>query len=323
MGYRKIDLNLVALFDTMMRHRSVTASARELGVTASAVSHGLARLRRLVGDELFVTRPQGMEPTARAHALAPDVYQGLGRLTAALEERSFDPGETPRTFAIAASDYACSAILPTLMRDLARSAPQIHIKVFPTSRLDVVRHLDEDRVQAVMGWFDVVPERLHRHTLLLDQEAIVVRLGHPLLADAITRTRLLSFPHLVVEVTGSEDRGADGFIDERGVRRRVWIERLLIEADTHEGGPVGRVAMTVPRYADVPPILNATDMVATLPRRLALHVAARDGLAVLEPPYDPPTIALEMICHERAAADPGLRWLIDQIKTAATHLPPG
>jgi DNA-binding transcriptional LysR family regulator len=315
-SYQKVDLNLFALFETLMRCRSVSAASRELGVTASAVSHGLGRLRRLLGDELFVARAQGMEPTQRALELAPDIHDGLTRLAVALEDRVFDPAETTRTFAIAAADYASTIILPHVIATVATAAPYVTIKIFPAGRRDMAQQIDEGRLHIALGWFDTMPDRFRRQTLLTEHEAVVVRDGHPLTRGEVTKPRVLGFPHVVVDLTGSEHQGLDGFIDDRGVMRRIWIERLVIEAGAEQSNVVGRVGATVPRFSDVAPILCRTDMVATLPRRLALRAVASDGLVILDLPDQGPTVSFEMIWHQRAEQDPGLQWLLGLVRRA-------
>jgi DNA-binding transcriptional LysR family regulator len=309
---RKIDLNLFKVFDAILQHRSVSAAARELSVTPSAVSHALARLRRALDDELFVAGETGMEPTARALALAPGIRQGLGQFASAVDTGTFVPARTERVFRIAASDYVSVFLLPPLVARLAQAAPQAELRIFPFSRLDVVRELDEGRLDLALGWFSEVPARMGRTIVLQDSEAIVVRPGHPLTAGPVTKARLFAFPHVVVELTGTEDLALDGFLDERGVARRIWIERLLLEMADGESGLVGRVAVSVPHYAAVAPILRAGDLVATLPRRLALH----EKLAVLELPYQPLAVNVEAIWHQRAERDAGLRWLIGEMQAA-------
>src|SRR6201999_3403408 len=104
-----------------------------------------------------------------------------------------------------------------------------------------------------------------------DSEALGVGAGPPLTHEPITRERLFAFPHIVVQLTGVDDEAVDGFLDDRGVLRRVWIERLLIEMADGDEDLVGRVAVSVPHYGAVPPMVAATDMIATLPRRFALR----------------------------------------------------
>ena len=316
MAIRRIDLNLFKVFDAVLQHRSVSAAARELGVTSSAVSHALGRLRHALDDELFVAGDAGMEPTARALALAPGIRQGLGQFASAVESRPFVPASSERAFRIAATDFVSVFVLPPLVARIVKDAPHVELRVFPFSRLDVVRQLDEGRLDLALGWFGEVPERIGRCTVMEEREAIVVRAGHPLTEGAVTKERLFAFPHIVVELTGSPEKALDGFLDERGVARRVWIERLLIEMADDDNGLVGRVAVSVPHYAAVAPILCRTDLVATLPRRLAERAAAQEKLVVLDLPYEPLAVPVEAIWHRRTERDDGVRWLLAEVKAA-------
>jgi DNA-binding transcriptional LysR family regulator len=317
LAIERVDLNLFKVFEAVLRHRGVSAAGRELGVTPSAVSHALSRLRQALGDELFVAGDSGMEPTVRARELAPGVRDGLERISHAVGARPFVAGEAARTFRIAASDHVAITVLPGLVKRMASQAPHASLRVFPLGRLDVVRELDEGRLDCVIGWFGELPERMRRTTIAVDSEAIVVRAGHPLTQGPVTRQRLLAFPHIVVELTGSGEDGVDGFLDDRGVLRRVWIERLLIETDGGDDGPVGRVAVTVPHFGAVAPMLLVTDMVATLPQRLAKVVSASGTLIVLDLPYEPQVVAIEAVWHQRSERDEGVRWLVGEMTQMA------
>jgi DNA-binding transcriptional LysR family regulator len=274
---QKLDLNLFKVFEAILRQGSVAGAARELKVTASAVSHALSRLRQTIGDELFVSGDTGMEPTPRARELAPAVREGLERINRAVSIKPFVASESTRTFRIAATDYIAITMLPLLVARMVKQAPNVNLSLFPLSRLDVTRALDEGQLDLVTGWFRDLPERMRRTTIAIDTETIVVRAGHPLTHGPITKARLLEFPHIVVELTGSEPNPIDGFLDDRGVFRRVWIERLLMETGADDG-LIGRVAMSVPQYGAVGPMLMVTDMVATLPRRLATVAAGQGSL---------------------------------------------
>ncbi|HEY9100640.1 LysR family transcriptional regulator [Chitinimonas sp.] len=313
MALRRVDLNLFRVFEAVMRHRSIRAASRELHITPSAVSHALSRLRVSLGDNLFVASETGMEPTARALELAPHVRGGLERIDAALRSASFEPAQSMRTFRIAASDYACSVVLPQLVAQVARSAPQIDIRVFPFSRLDTIRQLDDGRIDIVIGWFNDLPQRMHRKLICEDNEALVVRRGHPLASGELSRERLLAYPHVVVELTGSNEPTQDGFLQDLGVSRRVWVERLLLELGGGDAeGLVGRAAVSVPHYASVLPLIEASDMVATLPRRYVQAAAEQGRVAVLDIPFEPLIGRLEAIWHQRGEQDEGLQWLIGE-----------
>lgn len=293
-----------------MQCRSVSGASRQLGVTASAVSHALGRLRQAVDDELFVFGEDGMVPTARALALAPAIRDGLGRIDEAVNSQSFIPENSVQTFRVSATDYGTTVILTRLIERLARTAPQLELRIFPYNRADVIRHLDEGKLDLVVSWFGDLPERLRRAPILKEREALVVRRGHPLTEGPVDMERLFSYPFMVVELSGSGEPAVDGFVDERGVWRRVWIDRVLIETD-HEN--VAHVAVVLPYYAAVPDILAQTDMVTTLPERLARRFTEAGTHVVLDLPYEPLEVTVEAIWHQRGDHDRGLQWLLGEM----------
>jgi DNA-binding transcriptional LysR family regulator len=315
MSLERIDLNLFRVFEAILHERSVAGAARVLGVTPSAVSHALSRLRRALGDELFLQGEGGMEPNARALELAPSVRGGLTLLEDALASRPFVAEESARTFRISASDYGTAAILAGLIERLGGANPMLQLRIFPYSRVDVIRHLDEGRLDLVIGWFGELPPRMRRTHLLVEKEAVVVRPGHPLTEGPVALERLLEFQYVVVEATGTEDQPSDGFIDERGVWRRVWIDRLLLENSAKDKDVVGHVAVSLPHYAAVPEILAATDMVATLPERLARRAMDNGTLVILDLPYEPLNVDVEAVWHQRAERDSGVQWLLKELVT--------
>jgi DNA-binding transcriptional LysR family regulator len=165
-----------------------------------------------IKEEAFMFQLTSMEPTARALELAPDISTGLAHIGAALDSKVFTPSNALRTFRIAATDFTAVMVLPRIVGKIARSAPNIDLRIFPFSRMDVIRHLDEGRIDFVMGWFGDLADRMRRTTIIVDTEAIVVRAGHPLTQAPVTKERLFSFPHIVVELTGTEDQAVDGFV---------------------------------------------------------------------------------------------------------------
>jgi len=314
MAIERMDLNLFRVFEAVMKHRSVSAAGKELGVTASAISHALGRLRKALGDDLFVYGEDGMVPTVRAIQLAPAIRHGLGRIDEAISARPFAPEESTATFRIAASDYATVFVLSALVARLTRVAPQVDVRIFPYNRKDVVRHLDDGRLDLVIGWFSDIPDRMRRAALMTERESLVVRSGHPLAGRPVTKAELFEYPFIVVEYTGSEEQGIDGFLDDRGVWRRVWIDRLLIEANADEKvDAVAHVAVSLPHYAAIPDMLMATDMVATIPERLAQRAVDAGTLAMLDLPYDALTVSIEAVWHSRADGEAELQWLIGEL----------
>src|SRR6266436_3168457 len=309
---RMIDLNLFRVFDAMMLHRSVRKASQILSVTPSAVSHALSRLRQSIGDELFIPTESGMQPTQRALQLASGVREGLEKLERALTRKDAVP-EARRTFRIGATDYPCMVVLPSLVKRLAKSAPKVDLRMFPSNHIELVQELEKGRADLVIGSFTELPAGIRRRRLLREDEVITVRTGHPLTRGRMTKERLLEFPHVVVEPAGTRESATDGFSDEARNGKRVSVERALYEFQNGRIGPGGRAAVCVTDFAAVAPFLQLSDMVAMLPRRLALWAAAHAPLALVDPPYRSITIEIEMLWVEGADQDEGLQWLLNEL----------
>jgi DNA-binding transcriptional LysR family regulator len=310
---RMIDLNLFRVFDAMMLHRSVRKASQLLSVTPSAVSHALSRLRQSIGDELFIPTESGMQPTQRALQLASGVREGLEKLERALTRNDAVPAEALRTFRVGATNYPCMVVLPSLVKRLAKSAPQVDLRVLPSNHIELVQQLEKGRADLVIGSFTELPAGIRRRRLLREDEVITVRTGHPLTRGSMTKERLLEFPHVVVEPAGTRESATDGFSDEARSGKRVSVERALYEFQNGRIGPGGRAAVCVPNFAAVAPFLQLSDMVAMLPRRLALWAAAHAPLALVDPPYRSITIEIEMLWVEGADQDEGLQWLLNEL----------
>ena len=311
MHLRMIDLNLFRVFDAIMLQRSVRKASEVLAVTPSAVSHALSRLRQSIGDELFIPTDTGMQPTRRALDLASAVREGLEKLELALTGKESVPAEAPRTFRIGATDYVCMVILPSLVKRLAKSAPNVDLRVFSSNRIDVVRQLERGRADLVIGSFNKLPAGISRSRLLREDEVIAVRTGHPLTRGRMTKERLVEFPQVVVEPP--KENETDGYADGHGAGRGVWIERALQEFQVGKIDLMGRMTVCVPNFAAMAPFLQLSDMVATLPRRLALWAAAHAPLSLLDPPYPSLAVDIEMLWDQGTDEDQGLQWLVNEL----------
>lgn len=290
------DLNLVRVFDAVMQNGSVAAAGRQLGVTGSAVSHALARLRRVLGDELFVPSETGMVPTARARDLHPDLSGALAQIGQALARRPFDPRQSSRVFTIAVGEYAASVVLPRLLNRLAGRAPRLGFSMAPFDATRLQRQLEDGRILLAIGQFGVMREGLQRATVLSDEDAIACRPGHPLSVGPLTWARALTFPQVVVQMGHQPRDGGDDAPRGPGRRERA-------------GAAPARIV--VPDYAAVPALLENTDLIAVGPRRLAAKALGR--LAILKPSGPAPGYRVELAWHGRAAGDAGLNWLVGEI----------
>jgi DNA-binding transcriptional LysR family regulator len=297
----RADLNLLVIFDLVREERHVGRAAARLNLTASAVSHGLARLRRLMHDPLFLRTPKGVVPTARAEALAEPVAEILARARAVLASAApFDPATSRRRFVVGAPDGVSAVFLPRLLEALRPAAPGVDIGVRQLLPAPGVMAPERawDRELAVLEArgmdVAVIPHapaaaRFHARPLRAEDFVVAARAGHPFVAspelDAYCRAE-----HLVVSLTGDPQ----GFVDV-----------ALAGA-----GRSRRVALTVPNFMMALPVLAETDLIAALPRRFAALYAARFGLVAVEPPLPLPRFELAAVVPEVALMDEGLVWLL-------------
>ena len=296
-----IDLNLLVVLDALLAERHVTRAARRVGLTQSAASHALARLRALLDDPVLVRGPGGqMVPTDRAAALAPRLRRALDDLATALRgEPAFDPATARRTFRIATSDYAELILLPPLVARLARDAPGIDLELTQIPE-DPAALLAAGEIDGAIGvWRDRAwAAGIYQKRLFDDDFRCVVRAGHPLARRRLTLARFLELGHVLIAPRGT--RG--GFVDEA-------LERL---------GERRRIAVMIPHFLVAPHVIAASDLVITLPARVARAFAGPFDLAVLAPPLELPGFTTALVWHERAHHDPGQRWLRDALVAAAS-----
>jgi DNA-binding transcriptional LysR family regulator len=292
-----VNLNLLVALDALLAERHVTRAARRIGITQSAMSNALARLRVLFDDPLFLRSPRGIVPTPRALALGPLVRDGLSRLETALGEPAFDPETEERTFVIAASDFVQLVVLPRLLARVGRLAPRVRLEIRAWGRHVVPAELAGGEVDVALGYFDRVPAQHRHHVLFEEPYAVIVRRGHPLVGKKLTAKTWAAIPHVVV----GEERGPTQV--DRALAR-VGLERT--------------VALRVPQFLVVPAIVAASDLSAAIDRRVAL--AANLPLRIFEPPVPLPRGRVAMVWHERTARDPALAWLHTSIERSCDSL---
>lgn len=229
-----LDLNLLRVFDVLLEERSATRAGARLGLSQSAVSHALGRLRYALNDDLFVRDPRGLKPTPRSLEIGPQVHAALSQLQAAFAPPSFDPATTERRFTIVAGAYACAVLVPELVAQMAREAPRAGLVIAEASS-DLLEQLDSRRADFVIGSVDSAPERLAHEILLRETLAWIVRAENPLPRGVVSMADLLSIPHVVISrrsVEGQgvsmraswEDLGAfEALLEKKGLRRHVGV----------------------------------------------------------------------------------------------------
>ncbi|MBK5396339.1 LysR family transcriptional regulator [Pseudomonas sp. TH39(2020)] len=311
---RNLDLNLLKVFDAIIRERNVLRASEAISLSPSAVSHALGRLRVLLKDELFVRTVAGMEPTVRALEMAPLVRDALVTIERAVGPREFDPGLTDRQFCIAATDHMTGVILPNLLRAMSNLAPHASVTVLPASRIDLTAQIDVGRVDIALGSFSSIPHRLREQVLFEERDMMVVDINHPLAGTEIGLEDLSNLPLLVVSTSGSED----GLLSERGLTRRTeMFDRKALTAAFNSIGKQPEFKIVQPHFLAVPSLLTGSEIAAIVPATLAKLFRQSGSAYLSELPWKSPPRAVQMVWHERHTHDPGHEWLRTMLKNAA------
>jgi DNA-binding transcriptional LysR family regulator len=299
------DLNLLVVFEAVLAERHVGRAAERLGLTPSAVSHALGRLRQLLRDPLFVRTPKGVVPTAGATELAEPIADVLARTRSVLSRAApFDPKTSTRRFAIGAPDGASAVFVPPMLVELRRAAPAVDISVrqlLPAAgelspdrawRLAIAKLEDRELDVAIIPT-DQVPARFVVSRLYDEDFVIAARAGHPFTKNP-TLARYCELEHLVVSLSGD----AYGFVDEALARQ----------------GRKRRIALTVPNFMLALALVAESPLVAACPRRLVAAHGSRFGIVAIESPVPLRSFRLHAVAPKAAMMDEGLKWIFEVLR---------
>ncbi|WP_233838437.1 LysR family transcriptional regulator [Paraburkholderia sp. ZP32-5] len=294
---RRVDLNLLLVFDALFRHRGVVSAADELSLSASACSHALGRLRAALGDELFVRHGSGMQPTARAEQLAPGVREALQALTATLGDIGpFVPSTSTREFVIAATDFTAFAVLPQLISVLQLEAPHIRVRVVYSTRSESLDDLTSGQVHFALGFAGedgMQQTSVESLDCFVDDYVVVVRNRHPRIRKKLSLKQYLAEKHVVVIPWNTEGS--------------------VIDAELLRAGFTRDVAVKLPSVMAAPFIVAKSELLLTLPRRVAVQLADAIPLAIHPTPFAVPRYVLKILFHRRHSASPALCWMREKM----------
>jgi DNA-binding transcriptional LysR family regulator len=292
---RRLDLTLLLVFLGLLRHRKALDVAAELGLTQSAISQSLKRLRDIFGDELFLRRPHGMEPTATAVALEAPVAAAVDALRGALgAARSFDPATATGLVRVAALDAEQAVLIPPLAARLSRLAPGLTLSVLPLGRGAALEALAEGRAHLVLGYVWDLPDAISGEPLY--DESFLVAGRSEALPDA---------PHISLD----DYCAADHILISPGGDLRGVVDDQLAAMDRGR-----RVVLGLPAFLPALAAVAASGTLVTLPARVARAFAPGFGLAMAEPPIPVRTFPVSVFWHRRNDTDPRTTWIRRQLR---------
>ncbi len=294
-----VDMNLLAALDALLSENSVTGAARRLGLSASAMSRTLARLRSATGDPLLVRAGRGLLPTPRAAELRDRVHELTRDVRAVLTPNvsQLDVASLERTFTIRASEGFVNLIAAALVASVSQVAPRVRLRFAPKPDKDGFL-LRDGEVDLEIGVLGISAPEVRTRFVFRDDFIGAVRVGHPLLAEPITPERYVEWRHVVASRRGAFTGPVDDALQALGLRREV--------------------VAVVPGFPDAMRIARHTDLVALVPRScLAGSPPNTDsigqGLVGFDLPVRTPEIAISAMWHPRMDADPAHRWLRDTV----------
>jgi DNA-binding transcriptional LysR family regulator len=291
MELHELDLNLLVTFHQLLIERRVSKVAETLGVSQPAVSNSLARLRRLLGDELFLRTPKGMQPTPFAEQLAEPVGEALALIHGGVNQRSsFDPSTARRAFTIGMTDIGEICFLPALIERLRHAAPGVTLSTLRNTAVNLRDEMEAGKVDLAVGLLPQLKAGFFQRRLFAQRYVCLLRRGHRLARrKTMSLAEFAAAEHLVVVSAGTGHGKVDELLQRSGVERTVRL--------------------TVPHYVGVGHILQGSDLVATVPERLADELVEPFGLAKLPHPARLPDVAINVFWHAKYHRSPANQWL--------------
>ncbi len=296
-----IDLNLLVSLDAILTTRSVTTAAARVRLSKPAMSHALARIRALLGDEILVRAGRQWILTERAQAMAAPLAELLGATRRLLaEDRPFDPATLVREFRIHTTDHVLSILGIPIGRAVGQVAPRVDLRFLPVLPDDIAPL--RDNVDLGIGVFPDAPPEFRTQKLFEDRFCCIVRRDHPQVRGGkLTLAQYAAMHHVLVAPRGLPGGTVDRALAGLGERRRV--------------------TRALPYFLSALQCVSESDCVATLSVRLARTHAERFGLQIVKPPLELPPYDIHQIWHPRLEADPGHMWLRRLVMAVAKKLP--
>jgi DNA-binding transcriptional LysR family regulator len=289
---RSFDLNLLPVLLSIHEHGSVSLAAQHLGMSQSAVSTALAKLRLKYSDPLFHRVGHGMKPTVRTRALIGPLREAMARVTTSLvADAEFNARTTERTFTFAMSDVGEMVFMPKILRRVRQVAPRARVRSVAASAAQIERGLENGDIDLAVGYFPDLREKsfLEKH-LFFHHFVCLLRANHPITASTLTLAQFLSLEHAVVYGAGRTNEIFERYLRARKIHRRVVLE--------------------TPHFMSIPHVIARSDLIVTVPHVVGMFVKdVHMNIRIAQPPMRTPKIDLKMHWHRNFQRDPKNKWL--------------
>jgi len=284
-----MDIKLLAVFDEVYKTRSVSRAGDNLGLAQTSVSLALGRLRRQFNDPLFVRTSEGMLPTPHATELIQPLRQALELLRVATHQQVvFDPATSRRRFRVSMTDISHLQFLPALIQRVGKVAPEVHIEMLRITS-QTPKLLEAGESDLAVGFMPELEAGFYQQKLFEQGFACVVRKNHPRVEARMTTSIYKRERHVAITAVGSGHEQVEGELQRLGLERQV--------------------ALSLPTLPGLGNLLAKTELIATVPDRVAQMLVSIAQVKALPPPFSLPSFAIKQHWHERYQHDPANRWL--------------
>lgn len=301
MNPKALDIQLLLVFEALMTERNVTKAARQVGLSQSALSHALARLRHRLGDPLLIRTAKGMQPTARALELVEPVRAAIRQVEAVFRsEPAFDPPSSKQSFVIRIGDSNDYLLLPTLLQELEARAPHVSVVVRHLSPTDTIKGLEEGTIDCAISALLPHPKSVRAMVLMKDRPVCAMSRDHPLAHEPLTLARFLELRHIRVVQESSDSRFLDEALRERGVERRI--------------------VATIPHWVVALHAVSTSQMVVAASERMARRFDTDGRLVLRKVPVGGAAFNWQLYWPRRHEAHAGQRWMRELIAEVCAGL---
>ncbi|MEM1254035.1 MAG: LysR family transcriptional regulator [Cyanobacteria bacterium P01_H01_bin.21] len=295
-----IDLNLLVAFDALISERSVSEAALRLGLTQPAMSKRLAKLRKILRDDILIRTADGMQPTERAMDLAEPIQVALRQMEAALGSHlAFQPTRTTRVFRIATTDLIAAVLIPVLIQRLQMAAPALSLIIRVLHRTEIAEALDVGKIDLAITVLPDAPPSINRVSLFEERYVCLLAQNHPEIHSNLSLEQYVANPHVLITYTGDLKGVIDRMLDAQGLKRRV--------------------VASFPYHLAAPHVVANTNCIVTLSERIA-RLQNWVGVKVLPLPLDFSPYMETLLWHRRDDNDRTHQWLRSTICEIASEI---
>ena len=295
---KKFDLDLLLSFQALIEECNITHAGLRMGITQTAMSRVFDRLRKMLDDDLLVRTGKGYVPTRRSLEIYSQLSELLPRIEEVLRGKQFDVGKATDTFRIAATDHTAALIIPRLFHAISRTAPGIRLNISALDQ-DVVSKLECNAIDLAFR-IDETPRTLRSEPLYWTKMVCLLRKEHPLAGRRLTLKRYLEQEHIAISPWPTQLMRIDRALERRGYRRNVRI--------------------VVPYFSAVIPLLEHSDMIVTLAKSIAKHLAATSTISMVRVPVEMEAYTMLQIWHPRSDADPLHQWMRGVVREVSAKI---